>query len=114
MERSESPPPGRFERSPGGVSVQVAPPSSERNTKLGEPGRFESRPAGAFTYIVPSEATSMPGSPASRPLTTTGEPKPPAPRAAVAIVKPRVSGRSNQRVFMNDVHSEETAGRYHL
>src|SRR5882724_3271159 len=52
----------------------------------------------------------MPGSPASRPLTTTGEPKPPAPRAAVAIVKPRVSGRSNQRVFMNDVHSEETAG----
>jgi hypothetical protein len=48
-EISESPPPGKFAFSPAGRSCQLAPPSSERNTSLGEPGRFDSSPVGALT-----------------------------------------------------------------
>ena len=48
IEMSLSPPPGRFAFSPAGSSFQVAPPSSERKTSLGEPGILESKPVGAL------------------------------------------------------------------
>src|SRR5438128_1737168 len=42
----------------------------------------------------------MPGSPASRPVTTTGAPKPPAPRAAGAIIRPTARPIGDRRLFM--------------
>ena len=45
----ESPPPGRFARPPAGSCAQLAPPLSERNTKLGLPGAFDRSPDGALT-----------------------------------------------------------------
>src|SRR5439155_18323083 len=50
--------------------------------------------------------------PVSRPVTTTGEPKPPAPRAAVAIMRPRASARVDGRAFMEGMDSrrEESSG----
>src|SRR4051794_30440766 len=49
MEMSESPPPGRLARRLAGVCTNVAPPSVDRKTGLGEPGRLESRPEGPLT-----------------------------------------------------------------
>src|SRR3954471_2696396 len=92
MEMSESPPPGRLARRLAGVFTQEAPPSVERKTGLGEPGRLESRPDGPVTYIVPSVATSMPGSLTSRPVTTTGLPNvgvAPADGAVVTATRAR-------------------------
>src|SRR5438552_18568378 len=47
----------------------------------------------------------MPGSPVSRPVTTTGEPKPPAPRAAGAMTRPSASARVHRCAFMEGMHS---------
>src|SRR5438034_2172012 len=55
--------------------------------------------------IVPAAATWTPGSPVSRPVTTTGEPKPPAPRAAGAMTRPSGSARVHRCAFMEGMHS---------
>src|SRR5205807_1836365 len=54
----------------------------------------------------------MPGSPRSRPVTTTGAPKPPAPRAAGATTRPSASAKVDTCAFMVGMHSrgEESPG----
>src|SRR5438094_9687444 len=47
----------------------------------------------------------MPGSPRSRPVTTTGAPKPPAPRAAGATTRPSASAKVDTCAFMEGMHS---------
>src|SRR5437762_12018153 len=47
----------------------------------------------------------MPGSPVSRPVTTTGEPKPPAPRAPGAMTRPSTSARIPRLAFMGAMDS---------
>src|SRR5437773_3707336 len=47
----------------------------------------------------------MPGSPRSRPGTTTGAPKPPAPRAAGATTRPSGSAKVDTCAFMEGMHS---------
>src|SRR2546428_6988137 len=56
----------------------------------------------------------MPGSPVSRPVTTTGAPKPPAPRAAGATIRPTASASVDRRLFMEGWLAGGGGADYHV
>src|SRR5437764_5665600 len=56
----------------------------------------------------------MPGSPVSRPVTTTGAPKPPAPRAAGAIIRATASASVDRRLFMEGWLASGGGADYHV